>query len=173
MKALASLGDKVYFSLILGFSYNLPQFSFEGSFKQFNFADLNDVIEAFVPAKISKGVVDKIEFSGIAKNNGSSGKMEFLYHDLDVELQLEDKAKWKNSVLSFAANTVVASSNPESKNRPPKIVKFHTERDMNKGFINVILKSVLTGLKETVLMSKENKKNYREEKKKARKERRE
>jgi hypothetical protein len=173
MKALASLGDKVYFSLILGFSYNLPQFSFEGSFKQFDFADLNEVIEAFAPAKISKGVVDKIEFSGIAKNNGSSGKMEFLYHDLDVEVELHDKAHWKNSVLSFAANTVVASSNPESENRPPKIVKFHTERDMNKGFINVILKSVLTGLKETVLMSKENKKNYREEKKKARKERRE
>jgi hypothetical protein len=96
--------------------------------------------------------------------------MKFLYHDLDVDLNLQNQAKWKNSVLSFAANTVVASSNPGSEDLPPKIVKYSFERDMNKGFINVVLKSALTGIKETVLMSKENKKAYKEEKKKARKE---
>jgi len=37
---------------------------------------------------------------------------------------------------------------------------------MNKGFINIIIKSLLGGLKETMLMSKENKKTYRAAKKK-------
>jgi hypothetical protein len=41
---------------------------------------------------------------------------------------------------------------------------------MNKSFINITIKSALNGLKETILMSKENKKTYKEEKKKARKE---
>jgi uncharacterized protein with ParB-like and HNH nuclease domain len=37
---------------------------------------------------------------------------------------------------------------------------------MNKGGFNIILKSFLGGMKETMMMSKENKKAYKEEKKK-------
>jgi hypothetical protein len=173
LNANAYIDNKVNFNLNLGFSYLKPEFTIEGMFEKFDITDLNKVLEAYTPAKIKKGTVDKIEFSGVAKRTEATGTMKFLYHDLDVELQLEDKAKWINSTLSFAANTVVASSNPESENLPPKIVKYHVERDMNKSFINITLRSALSGLKETVIMSKENKKNYREEKKKARKERRE
>jgi hypothetical protein len=39
------------------------------------------------------------------------------------------------------------------------------DRDMNKGFINIIIKFLLAGFKETVVMSKENRKTYKEEKK--------
>jgi hypothetical protein len=154
----------------LGFNYIQPQFTIDGLFKKFNLTDLNPVIEAFAPAKINKGVIDEIAFSGIGKRANAEGTMKFLYHDLEVDLDLKNQAKWKNSVLSFAANTVVASSNPGSADLPPKIVKYNFERDMNKGFINVVLKSALTGIKETVMMSKENKKTYKEDKKKARKE---
>jgi hypothetical protein len=42
---------------------------------------------------------------------------------------------------------------------------------MNKGFINIILKSLFNGLKETMVMSKENRKENREAKKEAKKER--
>jgi uncharacterized protein YaaN involved in tellurite resistance len=41
---------------------------------------------------------------------------------------------------------------------------------MNKGFVNIIIKSVLSGLKETMIMSKENKKAYKKAKKEMRKE---
>jgi len=172
LSAGAYLAGKVHFNLTLGFNYLQPQFTIDGSFKKFNLTDLNPVIEAFAPAKINKGEIDEIAFSGIATRTGATGTMKFLYHNLDVDLNLQNQAKWKNSVLSFAANTVVASSNPGSEGLPPKIVKYSFERDMNKGFINVVLKSALTGIKETVLMSKENKKAYKEEKKKARKENR-
>ena len=170
MKAGAYIENKVHFNLNLGFSYLKPEFSINGMFEKFDITDLNKVLEAYTPAKIKKGTVDKIEFSGIAKRTEATGTMKFLYHDLDVELQLEDKAKWKNSVLSFAANTVVASANPVSANLPPKIVEYRVERDMNKSFINITLKSALAGLKETVIMSKENRKTYKEDKKRARKE---
>jgi hypothetical protein len=170
MKAGAYIENKVHFNLNLGFSYLRPQFSFDGRFNKFNLTDLNRVIESYAPAKIKTGTIDEITFSGVAKKTGSSGTMKFLYHDLEVEVELLHQAHWKNSVLSFAANTVVASSNPESENLPPKVVKYHAERDMNKAFINLILKSVMAGLKETIFMSKENKKHYREVKKEARKE---
>ena len=170
MKAGAYIENKVHFNLNLGFSYLKPEFSIYGMFGKFDITDLNKVLEAYAPAKINRGTVDKIEFSGIARRTEATGTMKFLYHDLDILLQLEDKAKWKNSVLSFAANTVVASSNPVSANLPPKIVDYRVERDMNKSFINITLKSALAGLKETVIMSKENRKTYKEDKKRARKE---
>ena len=74
---------------------------------------------------------------------------------------------WKNSVVAFAANAVLDSSNPGSADLPPKVVKFNIQRDMNRGFVNVVIKSLLNGLKETVLMSKDNRKAYKQAKKEA------
>jgi hypothetical protein len=136
--------------------------------KKFNLPDLNPLIQAYTPGKIIAGTADEIEFSGTVFSTHSTGKMKFLYHDLKVDLELRKKAKWKSTAIAFAANTVVNSSNPGTKNLPPRVVQFRAERDMNKGFINIIIKSVLSGLKETMIMSKENRKTYREAKKKLR-----
>jgi hypothetical protein len=170
MKADAYLENKVLFQVTLGFDYKKPEFSIKGSFPKFNLKDLNPLIQSYTPVTVNSGQVDVIEFTGTAGKTSSSGTMKFLYHDLNIDIKLDEKAAWKNSVISFAANRVVASANPVSEKLPPKIVKFSAERDMNKGFINIVIKSALNGLKETILMSKENKKAYKEEKKKARRE---
>jgi hypothetical protein len=112
-------------------------------------------------------------FSGTVYQSTASGTMKFLYHDLEVNLALQDKAKWKSSVIAFAANAYLAASNPGSANLPPRIVQYHVERDMNKGFVNILVKCVLGGLKETMIMSKENRKAYKEEKREVKKEARE
>ncbi len=169
LKASAFLVNKVKFQAGLDFSYIKPQFEFKGTFDKFNFKDLNEVIQNYAPVSVSDGIVDAIRFGGKATDNKASGTMEFLYHDLKMHVNLKEKAEWKNSVLSFAANTAVASSNPVAENLPPKIVNFAIDRDMNKAFVNVLIRSALAGLKETVIMSKENKKAYREAKKKAKK----
>ncbi len=170
LNADAYLENKVRFQVTLEFDYFKPEFNIKGAFPKFNLKDLNPLIQAYTPVTVNDGVVDEIEFSGTAGKTFSDGTIKFLYHNLNIDIKLEEKASWKSSVLSFAANRVVASANPVSENTPPKIVKFHADRDMNKGFINIVIKSALNGLKETVLMSKENKKAYKEEKKKARRE---
>ncbi len=170
MKTDAFLENKAHFILNIDFDYKKPEFSFRGTFSKFDLNDLNPLIQSFTPASINKGVADKIEFTGVAKEKKADGTMKFLFHNLTFDLNLEDKADWKNSVLSFAANAVVTSSNPASDILPPRIVKYHVERDMNKSFINITLISVLEGLKETVFMSKENKILYKQAKKEARKE---
>ncbi len=166
LSAHAFINDKVHFRLSLGFNYSQPQFSVDGNLEKFNLTDLNTLIQAYTPAKITAGVADEISFSGTVFKDHSSGTMKFLYHDLKVDLELHHKAKWKSSVVAFAANTAVNSSNPGSSKLPPRIVKFQVNRDMNKGFINLIIKSLLNGIKETMIMSKENRKAYREAKKK-------
>ena len=96
--------------------------------------------------------------------------MKFLYHDLEVDLELQKQAKWKSAVVAFAANTALNSSNPVSIDSPARIVKFQIERDMTKGFVNVMIKSILNGLKETMIMNKENRKAYQQKKKESRQE---
>jgi len=164
VSADAYIENKAHFKLNLTFDYAKPQFNFDGGIEKLNLPDLNPVIVAYTPAKINKGTLDEIKFSGIAERTAASGTMKFLYHDLEIDLELHEKAKWKSSVVAFAANTVLNSSNPGSADLPPRIVKFHIERDMNKGFVNVIMKSIINGLKETMIMSKENRKAYKDSK---------
>jgi hypothetical protein len=170
MQADAYINDKAHFKAGLTFSYRKPQFSFEGEVKKFNLTDLNPLIQAYTPAKINKGVSDEISFSGVAEQTKASGTMKFLYHELEVDLELKEQAKWKSAVIAFAANSVTNSSNPVATNLPPRIVKFQIERDVTKGFVNVVIKSILNGLKETMIMNKENRKEYKETKKKSKQE---
>jgi hypothetical protein len=170
MKADAYINGKAHIKSTLTFSYNKPQFTFEGQVLKFDLPDLSPLIQAYTPAKINKGVSDEIAFSGVAEQTNASGTMKFLYLDLEVDLELQEQAKWKSSVIAFAANSVLNSSNPVSADQPPRVVRFRIERDMTKGFVNVLIKSILNGLKETMIMNKENRKEYKETRKKSKQE---
>jgi hypothetical protein len=164
LNAEASVENKAHFSLQLGFDYTKPQFSFSGIVGKFNMPDLNLFLQSYLPATIKKGTSDGITFSGIAHKTNASGEMKFLFHDLDIDIHLDDKAKWQNSIITFAANTFLKNSNPSGAGEPPRVVQYRTDRDMNKGFINIILKSFFSGMKETMILSKENRKTFHETK---------
>ena len=170
LKADAYLENKAHFHLNLHFSYLEPQFSFDAQIGKFNMPDLNPLLQSFTPANIQKGTLDELTFSGKAYHTTATGTMKFLYHDLEIDLALKEQAKWKSSALAFAANTILPAANPASGTVPPRIVHFTVERDMNKSFINLVLKSLFAGLKETMIMSKENRKENREAKKEAKRE---
>ena len=170
LKAEAFIEDKVKFDMKLGFNYAKPQINIKGHFGRFNLPDLNKVLAAYTPAKIDSGIADEISFSGIVNRTSSSGTMKFLYHGLKVDLQIKEKAKWKSAVVAFAANEYLSENNPPDSGMPAKVVKYNVQRDMHKGFVNIIIKSAIAGVKETMLLSGENKKNYKA-KKKAMKER--
>jgi len=167
---VAYLADKVEVDLGLKFSYNSPQFTFEGRMTQFNLIGLNPIIQAYTPAKFTGGVADEVKFSGVAQKTSASGTLKFLYHDLKVDMMLKEQAKWKSSVITFAANTALHTNNPISATSPERAVKFQIERDMNKGFVNVIIKSILNGMKETMIMSKENRHDFNQTKREAKRE---
>jgi hypothetical protein len=89
-----------------------------------------------------------------------------------LEIRFQGKAKSKgsnigNAIISLAANTYVFSNNPKSPNVPPRNVNFSLNRDMNKGFIDILVKSILKGAKETLVPSRENRKRYKQAKNKA------
>ena len=172
MTADAFIENRARTNLRLAFSYEAPQFNFRGRIAKFHLPNLNPLIQSYTPAKILKGTADEITFSGTVYRTWSTGTMQFLYHDLEVDLELKNKAKWKSSLLAFAANTAVNEANPVSEDRPARTVSYHADRNMNKGFVNILIKSLLSGLKETMIMSKENRKAYKKEKKKFKKQKR-
>ena len=157
--------NKAPVNLVAVFNYQKPQFNINCKVGRFNLPDLNPLLAAYTPANIKKGTVDEITFSGVVNRTKANGTMKFLYHDLDVDLKVADK-KWQNDVVAFAANTYLSTNNPPSAGAPPKIVNYEAVRDLNKGGFNPIIRSFLSGMKETMIMSKENKKAYKEEKKK-------
>ncbi len=167
------LENKVQCDLALEFSYRKPEFSFKGALKPFELTDLNSIIEAFAPAGVKKGIVDAIAFSGNGYEHQATGNMEFLYHNLELNIDLKKYSKLKNSLISFAANSYLNSSNPVSPGKAARVVKFNVERDRNKGFMNLVIKSVISGLQETMLPSKENRKLNRDSKKALKKEQKE
>lgn len=169
MQADAWLMGKVRFNAQLDFQYAKPAFDFTGKLEKFDLTKLSPLISAYTPAKISTGIADEISFSGTAGERSAAGSMKFLYHDLHVDLELKNAA-WANSIVAFAANTLLESSNPPKADVPPRVVNFKIERDMNKGFVNVVIKSLLNGLKETMIMSKENRQKYKKSVKKANRE---
>lgn len=165
LNAEATLEKKAHFSLKLVFYYREPKFSFIGKVANFSMPDLNLFLESYLPATIKKGVSDGITFSGNAYKTYTIGEMTFLFHDLDVDMQLKEKSKFQNAIFTFAANTLLINSNPAKAGKPPRVVKFYADRDMNKGFINIILKAFFSGMKETMVLSKENRKIFHEAKK--------
>ena len=167
------LESKVQFDLGLEFSYKKPEFSFKGNLKPFELKDMNRVIEAFAPTSVKNGTVDAIHFSGNGYQGYASGDMEFLYHDLDLNIGLKKFSNFKNAIITFAANNYLNSSNPASADKAARVVKFGVERDSNKGFMNLIIKSVVSGLQETMIPSKENRKMNRDTKKALKKEQKE
>jgi hypothetical protein len=169
MKADAYMENKAHFNLILNFSYTDPKFTFNAIIDKCNLAELNPIVKSYTTATFNKGVLDGMALSGNASRTNASGTMKFLYHDLDITLALKEKAKWKSAVLAFSANTILPVANP-SVDKPARIVQYHVDRDVNKSFVNLVIKSLLSGLKETFIMSKENKKVYKEKKEKAKEE---
>lgn len=165
VNADAYIENKAHVKLDLGFNYNEPQFSINARVSPLNLPDLNSFLRSYTPASIEKGKLDDLTLDAMATRTGSSGTMKFLYSDLKLNVELKNQSQWKNDVLSSVGNALLSSSNPPAPNKPPRIVQFHVDRDMNKGFINIIIKSLLAGFKETVVMSKENRKAYKEEKK--------
>lgn len=173
VKADGHIENKIPFNLALAFSYTKPEFSFKGAIKPFELKDLNRVIEGFAPTSVKTGFVDAINFSGNGYPREATGDMEFLYHDLGLIVDVKKFSKLKNSLISFAANNYLNSSNPASNDKAARIVKFDVERDRNRGFMNLVVKSILAGLQETMIPSKENRKLNRETKKALKKEQKE
>jgi len=169
LKASGRIENSIPFSADLVFDYKRDHYTYKGQVYKSNLVQISKMIKSFAPVEIRSGLINSLKFNGVISRTDSHGKMTFLYNKLNIELKKTEANNIKNvgnQLLSFAANTYLLSNNPANKNLPPRQVNFHTSRDMNKGFIHILVQSVLGGIKETLTPSRENRQRYKQEKKK-------
>lgn len=121
----------------------------KGSIGAMNLAPLNAMLEPSLNLKFNTGRLDRMTFAFTGNDTRSSGWMEFLYHDLNVEL-LKKEAEKQWGFISFMANTMTLSNNP-APGKELKIVSIGYDRDKNKGMINYIWKTIQSGMIHTIL----------------------
>ena len=143
--------------ILMPLTGKIDTFSFSGSLGYMEMEKLNTITIPNASVKIDKGNINSVSFSANANNNYAKGRMEFLYNDLDIEIikNIDGEEVKENKLLSFVANKIIKKSNPIA-DKPPRIAEMYFERDKNKGIINFIWKTVLSGIKATVSPGKKH-----------------
>jgi len=121
-------------------------YSFTGDIGKAQFTDFNPAIYPAAGVKFSDGTLNSIQFTVNGTPNGSEGKMSMLYSNLEADLSNTKKEK---KGLSWMANSVLVSSNPSKKGKL-RIAEIEFERTPYKGFGNLLWKSVMSGMMNTL-----------------------
>ena len=105
-----------------------------------------------------------------ANDDVAKGKLLFYYNDLSVEVMDKKQTTWtkiKTGIINFAANDLIVNNDNPTKSGKMKTGVIQFQRDKEKGIINFLWKSVLSGLKSTMgFNSKAQKEMIKEEKQK-------
>jgi len=130
-------------------SYNTwnDSFSFTGSVGAANFSAFNSAVFPAAGIKFEDGRLNSMQFSVTGNpTDGTVGSMSMLYSNIDANLVIEKKEK---KGLSWIANSVIAESNPTEKGKL-KVALIEAERVPYKGFSNLLWKSVMSGMVNTI-----------------------
>ncbi len=137
-------------------------FTFSASVGAFDLTEINPMLTKLLPAEIKSGKVKRLIIPKVvADDDLARGKLLFYYNNLSVSMKSEKVSTWnsiKKNVINFVANDILINND-----NPPKSGKMKTgiiffRRDKEKGIINFLWKSTLSGLKSTMgFNSKEQK----------------
>lgn len=132
-------------------------FSLTGSLLDLEVKELNPMLEnnAFVYA--TSGKIEKLNFSFTANNTKANGQLTMLYNGLDLAVKnkrTDDTTSIIERIVSIIANKKTLNSNP----LPGKTVRIGIidyERDPEKFIFNYCFKSILSGIKSSVIKNEE------------------
>lgn len=157
-------------------------FTFSGSMGAMDMTAFNSITVTNEHIRIEEGHIDSMEFNADADRDYSTGTMVLNYDDLKLAF-LKDEAKAGNEelgLLSSLANVVIRSFNPaKNSNNQAEPAEIFFERDKNKSIFNYMAKSMISGIKSTIIPGfnmtedKYKRQQERQDKKDARQERRE
>jgi hypothetical protein len=130
--------------------------SMTGSLTQFDMTELNAASVPLRALSIRSGYIDKLEFDIRLNNYVADGKVTFIYSDLKID-KLDDEKLKSNALgdifISLIANTFLMQTSNPSGNDDLRIGAVHYIRATDKGIINFWLKSIVDGMKSTILKS--------------------
>lgn len=123
-------------------------FTYVGRIGAANLARFNSILLPAAYLKIENGHLEGIQFSYQATPSHSEGEFIMRYSELQVDIPL--KHKTTEHALSFFANSAIHTSNPK-RNGKLRVTHVEYERIPYKGLGGNIIKSVLNGVKSTIV----------------------
>ncbi|RXP53796.1 hypothetical protein EC396_09885 [Lutibacter sp. HS1-25] len=145
---LGKLNNVAHLNLTVFMPYNTwnNSFSFVGKLGGANFKEFNTAIYPATGVKFEEGKLHSMNFSVHGTPAGSKGEMTMLYSDIKIDILKEHK---KMKTASWLGNTLMNNSNP-SKNGKLRVGIIEFERVPYKGFGNLLWKSVMSGMVNTL-----------------------
>lgn len=164
MKVITQLMGKG--KLVADFTFNLNDKNGDhwvnGTLSKFDLSNLNTAFVPLTAISIRSGMVNEMQFSFRLNNDVSDGQLKFLYSNLKIDKLSKtnlSSSGLDNSFQSLLANTFLIKADNPSGNKEPRIGIIHFERIKEKSIFNFWLKSVLEGMKSTVLTTEDSKSN--------------
>jgi len=136
-------------------------FSFDGTLSGMDANELNPMLEknAFIYA--TSGKIDAMNFSFTANNAEATGKMTMLYHGLDIAVKnkrTDDTTAFGERFISMIVNRKVLDSNPMPGEEVREGIIYY-ERDPERFLLSYCFKSILSGIKSSLVKSPKKNKN--------------
>jgi len=137
-------------------SFTLPldenkQYHAKGKISQMSLLHLNPILENLAFIRIESGRLNALNFDFDYNDKSSKGTLTINYQDLKITGLKKEKSKDESDIKTFLINTVV--KNDKDKNMPvdKRTGAIEFERDRKRQIFNFWWKSLLSGIKASVL----------------------
>lgn len=130
---------------------------YKGSLGIMNLVNLNPATKSLGLIQFTNGIVTNLSFDMQASAEKVTGKVAFLYRDLNVVLLKQDEknALRRMSFISILANAIVLIRNNPTYNNPPRVATVVYQRPENVSYLGSLWWSVCSGIKESIGLSAE------------------
>ncbi len=128
-------------------------FTLQGTLSGMEVAALNPILENNAFIFVESGRIDGMNFSLTANNQKATGSISLLYHDLKIKQKnkkTDETSGLKEQFISFIANMVIINENPKQ-GKEVRMGTIDFERDPEKFIFNYWVKSLLSGIKSSLI----------------------
>lgn len=152
LRASASLMGKgqIQASFFLPIEDKTPYHA-EGKISKMSLHHLNPVLENLAFISIESGRLNEINFNFDYSDNDSNGELTINYQDLKINGLKKEKSVVINDVKTFLINTVVKNDKDKGIPTEKRTGTIAFERDKKRQIFNYWWKSLLSGIKASVL----------------------
>jgi len=137
---------------------------YKGNMGPMNLVNLNPATKPLGLIQFTNGIVTGLSFDMQANAAKATGKVVFLYHDLNVMLLKENEknAFKRMSFISILANAFVLIRDNPRFNDPVRVENVVYERPENTSYLGMLWRSIYTGIKESIGLSAQIEKDLRQ-----------
>jgi hypothetical protein len=127
-----------------------PTYHAKGSVSKMSFDQLNPILKSVADVRVETGYLNMLTFHFNYTDYVSKGLLQVDYEDLHVTI-LDKNKETTNQVKTLVANVFVKSNVDQTHTPVRRSAVIDIERDRTKSIFNVWSKSVLDGLKRSML----------------------